>query len=67
MLSRKYYIMLARVIKDNSELINDTIVDVDGIKSIVINKDSFINDLSNELKKDNINFNYSRFEEACND
>ena len=67
MLSRKYYIMLARVIKDNSELINDTIVDVDGIKSIVINKDSFINDLSNELKKDNINFNYSRFEEACNE
>jgi len=58
MLSRKYYIMLARVIKDNSIKLmpNDLIL-----------KSSLIKDLSNELKKDNINFNYSRFEEACND
>jgi len=50
--------MLARVIKDNSIKLmpNDLIL-----------KSSLIKDLSNELKKDNINFNYSRFEEACND
>ena len=33
----------------------------------LILKSSLINDLSNELKKDNINFNYSRFKEACNE
>ena len=58
MLSRKYYIMLARVINNNSIKLmpNDLIL-----------KSSLINDLSNELKKDNINFNYSRFKEACNE
>ena len=58
MLSRKYYRMLARVINNNSIKLmpNDLIL-----------KSSLINDLSNELKKDNINFNYSRFKEACNE
>jgi hypothetical protein len=59
MLSRKYYIMLARVIKDNRIYSNNS-------TRKIIKMDSFINDLSNELKKDNINFNYSKFERACN-
>ena len=58
MLSRKYYIMLARVIKDNS---------INLMPNDLILKNKFINDLSKELKKDNINFNYDRFDEACND
>ena len=58
MLSRKYYIMLARVIKDNS---------ISLMPNDLILKNKFINDLSKELKKDNINFNYDRFDEACND
>ena len=66
MLSRKYYIMLARVIKDNSvELVDETIQDSEG--KWYINKDNLIHDLSRELKQDNINFNYTRFDEACND
>ena len=66
MLSRKYYIMLARVIKDNSvELVDETIQDSEG--KWYINKDNLIHDLSRELKQDNINFNYTSFDEACND
>ena len=66
MLSRKYYRMLARVIKDNSvELVDETIQDSEG--KWYINKDNLIHDLSRELKQDNINFNYTRFDEACND
>ena len=58
MLSRKHYIMLARVIKDNS---------INLMPNDLILKNKFINDLSKELKKDNINFNYDRFDSACND
>ncbi len=66
MLSRKYYRMLARVIKDNSvELVDETIQDSEG--KWYINKDNLIHDLSRELKQDNINFNYTRFDDACND
>ena len=66
MLRRKYYRMLARVIKDNSvELVDETIQDSEG--KWYINKDNLIHDLSRELKQDNINFNYTRFDEACND
>ena len=38
MLSRKHYKAIASIIKENSELVNDTIVDEDGIKSMVINR-----------------------------
>ena len=50
--------MLARVIKDNS---------INLMPNDLILKNKFINDLSKELKKDNINFNYDRFDSACND
>ena len=46
MLTRKYYRLIARVIKDNSDIVKDISVDTDGINSTIINKDSFINDLS---------------------
>ena len=52
-MTRKHYIAIAKAIKDNT--INNN-----------INKVDFINDISYIFKCDNINFNYSRFEDACN-
>ena len=54
-LSRKYYKMIAKCIKDNT--MQDT--------QPIINKVRFIDDISNELKRDNINFNYTTFRDAC--
>ena len=55
-LTRKYYKMIAQCIKDSSvEIYGDSF----------INKYSLINDLSKEFKRDNINFNYTTFEDAC--
>tara|TARA_R100001594_G_C3854671_1_gene219335 strand:- start:177 stop:377 length:201 start_codon:yes stop_codon:yes gene_type:complete len=65
MLSRKYYELIARLIKENSELVNDTIVDEDGIKSMVINKEGFINDLSSAFEDDNSLFIRHRFIDKC--
>ena len=55
MLSRKHYKMIAKCIKDNT--MQDT--------QPIINKVRFIDDISNELKRDNINFNYTTFKDAC--
>ena len=55
MLSRKHYKMIAKCIKDNT--MQDT--------QPIINKVRFIEDISNELKRDNINFNYTTFKDAC--
>ena len=66
MLTRKYYKVIARVIKDNTiELVDETTQD--GEVKEYINKDSLINDISIEFKKDNNLFNRDRFVEACND
>ena len=54
MLSRKYYRMIAQVIKDNTH----------GNRLITSN---FINDISIEFKKDNSLFNRDKFVKACND
>ena len=54
-MTRKDYIKLARIIKDNK--LNDT-------KYLV--KDSFIEDLCDVLKQNNINFDRLRFIDACN-
>ena len=63
-LTRKYYKMIAQVIKDNSvEVVDETTQD--GLSKMYINKHSLINDLSKEFKRDNINFNYTTFEDAC--
>ena len=66
MLTRKYYKVIARVIKDNTiELVDETTQD--GEVKEYINKDGLINDISIEFKKDNSLFNSDRFVEACND
>ena len=54
MLSRKYYRMIAQVIKDNTY----------GNKLITSN---LLNDLSIEFKKDNTLFDRDIFIKACND
>ena len=67
MLSRKHYKAIASIIKENSELVNDTIVDEDGIKSMVINREGFINDITSYFKSDNNLFSWERFVNACDD
>ena len=58
MLTRKYYEMIAQVIKDNTNTIDN---------KTSINKASLINDLSYIFVCDNNNFDERRFVEACND
>ena len=60
MLSRKYYRMIARVIKDNT-IINDK----DMLPHNKVNKITLISDLMNEFSKDNNLFNGNRFIDAC--
>ena len=59
-MTRKDYIMLARVIRKNT-IINDD----EMIPNSKINKISVIADLMNELHKDNHLFNGKRFIDAC--
>ena len=55
MLSRKYYKMIAKVIKDNTiNVTHDT-----------ISKEGLINDLCVEFKNDNELFNKQTFVDAC--
>ena len=60
MSSRKYYIMLARVIKDST-------VKHNGKMLPTINKTTLVSDLCIELGKDNELFNPVRFINACCD
>ena len=60
MLSRKYYRLIARVIKD-STIINDK----DMLPHNKVNKITLIADLCRELVKDNSSFNSIRFIDAC--
>ena len=55
MLSRKYYIMIAKVIKDSRK------------NKHTLDRDQLLNDLCLELKRDNTLFNIDRFYNACND
>ena len=59
MLSRKYYKMLARVIKDNSIYSNNS-------TRRILKKDKLVDDLCIELKADNYAFNRDTFISACN-
>ena len=56
MLSRKYYKMIAEVIRDNTFFNNKR----------KLNKDTLINDLCAEFKTDNSSFDTSKFIDACN-
>ena len=58
MLSRKYYRMLARVIKNNTVKHNGKLLPT-------INKTLLVSELCNELHNDNSYFNSSKFIEAC--
>ena len=65
MLSRKHYKAIASIIKDNTEQVNDTLVDEDGINSLMINREGFINDLTMYFNSDNSRFSWERFVNAC--
>ena len=56
MLTRKYYKLIAKVIKDNTMM--DTMP--------IINKDRLIDELCDEFKQDNSLFNRDTFISACN-
>jgi len=58
MLSRKYYEMIAKAIKENTNTIDN---------KTSINKASLINDLSYIFVCDNNNFDKHRFVQACCD
>ena len=58
MLSRKYYIMIAKTIKDNT-------ITKDGRQ--YIGKSNIMYDLCAEFRRDNNNFDTQRFIEACKD
>ena len=60
MLSRKHYISIAKIIKDNS-------INIDKPYKSTINRDSLIIDLCMIFKQDNNLFNSDRFISACKD
>tara|TARA_R110002096_G_C14467982_1_gene712830 strand:- start:754 stop:939 length:186 start_codon:yes stop_codon:yes gene_type:complete len=60
MLSRKYYRMIARVIKHTTINNNDKMLPT-------INKALLVSELCNELHCDNSYFDSSKFIEACGD
>jgi len=55
MLSRKYYVLIAKAIKSNTELTDCNKID----------KEAVINDLCREFKRDNSLFSADRFVDAC--
>ena len=57
-MSRKHYVQLARIIKDNKLYTNNS-------TRKILKFDSFINDLSDVLKQDNNLFDRQRFIQAC--
>ena len=59
MLSRKYYRLIAKAIKDN------TTEDKSGHNKDILNKNDLIHHLAMDFKADNGLFNYDRFVEAC--
>ena len=65
MLTRKHYKPIASIIKDNTEQVKDTIVDEDGINSLMINREGFINDITMYFNSDNNRFSWERFVNAC--
>ena len=60
MLSRKHYVMFARVIKNNTIINKDNM-----LPHSTINKITLISDLMNEFSKDNNLFNANKFIDAC--
>ena len=66
MLSRKYYKVIAKCIKDNSiEVVDETTQD-GGVKEY-INREGFINDITMYFNSDNNRFSWERFVNACDE
>ena len=57
-MTKKHYVAIARCIKDSTIINRRDITYID--------KDLLINDLSDMFKRDNVLFNYTRFNNACN-
>jgi len=60
MLSRKHFVMFAKVIKDNTIINHDKM-----LKNSTINRITLISDLMNIFSKDNPQFDGKKFIEAC--
>jgi len=60
MLSRKHYRVIASIIKDNTSQTEDN-------NTLIINRDSFINDITSYFKSDNNSFSWERFVNACDE
>ena len=58
MLSKKYYRLIAKVIKNST-------IKYHRLNKSMINKDNLINDISIEFKRDNTLFNHAKFKDAC--
>ena len=58
-MTRKHYILIGQAIKDS--------MTYDAYGDIIIHKDALISDLCDIFKRDNSNFNTSRFIEFVND
>ena len=60
MMSRKHYVRVAKIIKDNTLIKSKVMLPT-------LNKVNLINELATMFKQDNINFARSRFISACYD
>ena len=60
MLSRKHYKVIASIIKDNTSQIENN-------NTLIIDRDSFINDITMYFKSDNNRFSWERFVNACDE
>ena len=60
MLSRKHYIKIAKIVKDSTNTSNTMLLPT-------LNKVTLINRLGVMFKQDNINYNHSKFLDACDD
>ena len=65
MLTRKHYVAIAHAIKETTEAHKIPTNNPKQVTLKTINKDRLIFRLCNIFKNDNVNFNYTRFEEAC--
>ena len=70
MMSRKHYVMIAGIVKDNTIVVKGSCEfdNCDCVKMLpTLNKVNLINELATMFKSDNINFDKDRFISACYD
>ena len=66
MMTRKHYIKIGNIIKDNTVGITDDTID-NPEEVLHIRLDWFVHDMCQMFKEDNINFNWTKFTEFVND